>query len=242
MPVFTAKLCLYPSIAMIFLAISISCSSQASLTPTTVPPPTPREVLDQTSRTMEQIDSLHFKLLHETGFLELAPGLIINDVEGDLSKPDLLDISFNGSFGGITLNTQFITVGDSAFITNPLTGKWERGPTGVSSLGFFDPELGIGTIISQIYLAGFLVPKEQISEPEPIYVISGVLPTEALLPIVGQTLENLTVSTELTIDSDNFHLLEVKISGSVTPNDKDNVVRIITLSDFDKPVLIESPF
>ena len=241
MPAFTTKLFLYLSALMMFLFTTITCSSQSSPTPSLTPVPTAKEILNQTSRTMEQIDSLHFKLHHETGFLELTPGLMINEVEGDLSKPDLLDISFNGSFGGIALNTQFITVGNSAFMTNPLTGKWERGPTGVSSLGFFDPKLGIGAIISRTDLANFSVPKEQFSEQESIYVISGVLPTEALLSIVGQTLKNLTVSTELVIDSESFYLLEVTIKGKVVPNDRDDVVRIITLSDFDKPVLIEPP-
>ena len=85
------------------------------------------------------------------------------------------------------------------------------------------------------------MPKEQFPEQESIYIISGVLPTEALVPIVGQTLENLTVFTELVIDSESFYLLKVTIIGKVVPNDRDDVVRIITLSDFDKPVLIEPP-
>ena len=241
MSVFTANLFLFVSVLMIFLAATISCSSQSPPLPSPTPVTTPREILDQTSQAMEQIDSLHFKLHHKTGFLELTPGLMINEVEGNLSKPDLLDISFRGSFGGIALNTQFITMGKSAFMTNPLTGKWERGPTEVSSLGFFDPKLGIGTIISRTDLADFSVPKEQFPEQESIYIISGVLPTEALVPIVGQTLENLTVSTELVIDSESFYLLKVTIIGKVVPNDRDDVVRIITLSDFDKPVLIEPP-
>ena len=92
---------------------------------------------------MEGLDSFHFRLHHEKGAMELVAGLVIDEMEGDVASPDKLSVTFSGSLGGLTLEASLITLGDSGYITNPLTGEWESGPTGVSSFGFFDPSKGI---------------------------------------------------------------------------------------------------
>ena len=246
------------ALAAIALAavVQLSCGTSAPLpepspTPTPTPSPTPtpvvpdpEEVLRQTGLVMEGLGTFHFRLHHENGTMELIPGLVIDEVEGDVANPDKLFMTFSGSLGGLTIKASLITLGDSGYITNPLTGEWEAGPTGVSSLGFFDPSRGIAAMTSQVLHP---VPAEKslvVNSPRgtlETYKIAGRLPVEALAPLVGETLEGVTVEVELTIDAQSLYLLEARFEGPVTPTDAEDVVRVISLGAFNEAVTIEPP-
>jgi hypothetical protein len=49
------------------------------------------------------------------------------------------------------------------------------------------------------------------------------------------------VDVELTVESGSLHLLEVRVSGRVTPTEPDGTIRRIKLSRFGEPVTIEPP-
>jgi hypothetical protein len=187
---------------------------------------------------MEDLRTFHFRLYHERGSLELTPGLVIDEAEGDAARPDILSVSFKGSAGGIAIRVRLITIGDAGYMTNPLTGVWEAGPAGVSSLGFFDPSSGIASMMQGLGEARLL---DLADLARPAYVIAGIMPAEALGPLVGATVEHAAVRVRLTIDAERLYLLEARFEGRVTPTDADDAVRMITLSRFDEPVAIEPP-
>ena len=229
-----------------FCALFVAaCGSGEPPEPTATPTPTPvpfdaPAALQRSGRVMEALDSFHFRLHHERGDMELLPGLIIDEVEGDVINPDKLSVDFSGSFGiGFAIESSLITLGDEGYMTNPVTGDWEQGPAGVSSMGFFDPAGGIVAMMAQVSQARRL---DDVTGKPNSYRIGGSLPVEALAPLVGTTLEGTRVVVELTIDSNDSYLLEARFDGPVTPTDSDDVVRVITLSAFDDPISIDAPF
>ena len=226
---------------------SLSCGRSRAPEPTRIatatPQPTPTSVsllatLERSGKVMEVLESFHFRLHHESGNMELIAGLVIDEAEGDVVRPDNLSVSFKGSAGGIAIRTRLITIGDDGYMTNPMTGVWEAGPTGVSSLEFFDPSRGIAAIMQQLSQVRLV---DVAARDSRVYAIAGNLPAEALSPLVGSTLEDATVSVELTIDAERLHLLGVRIAGRVMPTDEDGVIRIITLTSFDERIAIEAP-
>ena len=64
---------------------------------------------------------------------------------------------------------------------------------------------------------------------------------EALTSLLGPTLEGVLVDVELTIDVDDLYLLEARVKGRVTSTDEDEIVRTVTMSDFNEPITIEPP-
>ena len=237
------------TIAVVMLA-AVACgrSDSSDTTPTiavtVVPTPTPTPVnpeaaLKRSGEVMRSMKAFHFRIHHESGGLELLPGMVIDEVKGDVIKPDKLSITFSGSVGsGFAIKASLITLGDESYMTGPLTGEWTAGPTGVSALGFFDPSRGIEEMMSQVEQATLV---SDDSDKSRVYRIGGNLAAEALGPLVGKTVEGSTVRVELTIDSEHFYLLESRFAGQVTPTDADDAVRIITLSAFNEPISIEAP-
>ncbi|MCH7744444.1 MAG: LppX_LprAFG lipoprotein [Chloroflexi bacterium] len=205
-------------------------------TPTPSPTPVnPQVLLEQSGQAMESLDSFHFLLEHPSGGTPLLPGLLITSAEGDVVKPDKISVDFGGAFGIVYVESSVVTLGDSSYMTNPLTGKWENVPTEVSPLGFFDPQRGVSAMMFQVTQASL------ISSDEGTYRLKGSLPAEALAAILGPTIKGVSISVELTIDADSLYLLEAVLDGRVTADEPDGTVRVITLSRFNEPVVIEPP-
>ena len=232
------------AIAAGVLAVMSCSSSTATPSPTPTgalpPPPTatpvnPTALLDASGRVMEGLDSFHFRLTHRSGATPVSGNIVIDEAEGAVVKPDRISAEFSGSFGGFAINSGLITLGDMSFMTNPLTGKWESVPPEVSPLGFFDPRRGIAAIMSQVEHPSLL----PVSDGA--YRVTGKLPAEALRPLLGSALRNATVDVVLTLDAEALYLLEAVIDGRVTPAEEDGVVRVITLSQFNEPFVIEPP-
>lgn len=237
--------------ALLLVAAGCGRSDSADPTPASVPPgssiappPTPTPVNPETAlrrsgEVMKGLEAFHFRLHHEKGGLELLPGTIIREVEGDVVKPDGLSVSFSGSVGtGFAIKASLIALGDEGYMTDPLTGKWTAGPPGVSALGFFDPSRGIEAMMSEVVQPILLSVDE---DNGPAFTLAGRLAAEVLAPLVGTTLEGSIVQVELTIHAERFQLLEARFAGVVTPTDTADTVRVITLSGFGEPISIKAP-
>jgi hypothetical protein len=186
---------------------------------------------------MQQLTSFRFSLTHESGGTEFLPGMIVEEATGAVLNPDGISVSFDGFFGeGYAFRMSMITLGADFYTTNPLTGAWEAVDTGVSPLGFFNPTVGISGMMVQVIGVRALDGARQGE-----YTLGGSLPTEALAPLLGTTLKGETVEVELSISAEEFYLIEAQFTGRVSPRDPEGIVRYITISDFDEPIVIEAP-
>lgn len=234
--------------ALVALALGVvACSSPKSVAtpvpPTatpTPPPPTPtpvnpQAVLQRSGAVMEGLDSFQFHLSHKSGGIPLLPGLLIQEAKGRVIRPDKISVEFSGTLGGFAVKSNLIALGGDTYLTNPLTGRWESTPTGVSPLGFFNPSRGIAAMMIQFH-GPSLVPSSGGT-----LRLSGKLPAEALAPLVGATVKDGAISVELAVDARDFYLLEAILEGRVVPGEPETTVRVITLSEFNAAFTIEPP-
>ncbi len=226
------------SVALLLNMLACGRSEPAVATPTPTPL-NPAVVLERSGQVMQNLTSFHFRLHHESGSLELLPGFLIDEAQGDVINPDKISVSFSGSFGGaFAIRASLITLGEESYMTNPLTGEWQATATGVSPLGFFKPAQGIAAMMSRVDQVHQIDVKGQ---GQSTYRLSGNLEAEALAPLLGATLPDSTVRVDLTIDAVGYYLLRAEIAGRVTPSDDDGPVRVIELSAFDEAITIEAP-
>ena len=213
-----------------------STQSDAPTSPSSGPTAVnPQALIQQSGKVMENLNSFHFRLEHESGTTILSTSLAIDKAEGDVVSPDKISAKFSGTVGGFPLKASLITLGDSSYMTNFLSGKWETVPPDVSPLGFFDPKKGITAIMSQV---------DQLSvlpDGKGVYRLAGRLPAEALAPLVGDTVTGAVVAVVLTVHAEDLYLLKAVIEGRVTPDEPDGTVRLIILSRFNEVVTVEPP-
>ena len=133
------------------------------------------------------------------------------------------------------MRASLIAIGESSFISNPITGEWEPVPAEVSPLGFFEPTRGVSEIMGRIE------GPRLISNEDDSYAISGTIASEGLASLFGAVEEGNSVDINVVIDATSLFLLEARLEGRITASEEDGVIRIITLSNFNKPVEIELP-
>ena len=209
-------------------------SSYVIPTPTSTPF-SPEILLEESGMVMSTLNSFRFDLYHKSGVTILLPNLFMENAQGYVVKPDKMTVQFTGTFGSFAIKSSLIAMGNESYMTNPVTGNWEAMQKKASPLGFFDPLGGITSIML------FIDDVFMLDNDDEIYVLQGVLATEHLSSLVGDTLKSGMVDLEIKIYSDTKYLVEAVIAGKIMPDDPDGIVRVITLSEFNEPVTIESP-
>ena len=222
--------------------ILVGCGHSPQPDPTAVPPPTPTPIdvaglLARSGEATGALETFRFQLEHnDRGGTPLTESLTVTEADGTVVSPDAVSVEFAGTLGSFAVRSSLITLGDDSYMTNPLTNAWEQVAREVSPLGFFDPQRGIGSMMTEVN-SPVLAEKSDES-----YVIEGSLPVEALQPLLGSSLmEGNTVDVRLTIDTDNLFLQRAILDGRLTVSEPDGVVRTITLSEFNEQVTIEPP-
>lgn len=195
-------------------------------------PINPRALLERAGRAMEEVSSFEFRLDHESGGTVLMPNLVIREIKGQVVRPDKISIEFKGRFGNFAVKGSLISVGDTSYMTNPLTDAWEEIPPDVSPVRFFNK---IADMMSQVTQAS------AASDGNDVLRIRGRLPAKTLEPLVGPTVTDATTAVELVIHSSKFYLVEAIFDGRVMESDDADTVRRITLLRFNESFTIEPP-
>ena len=232
----------YITILLLFVAVLtfLSCGRSSTPEAMAIPVPTPTpvnvdELLRLAGAATAGLDTFHFLLEHNKGGTPIAPNLTVTKASGDVVNPDGISTEFAGTLGAFAVKSRLITLGDESYMTNPLNGAWESVPKEVSPLGFFDPQSGIGAMMTQVQNPTLVSTKNGKIQ------IGGKLPVDALEPILGSATDGTTVDAVLTIDASTFFLIKAVLSGRVTAAEPDGVVRTIILSEFNQPLRIVAP-
>ena len=188
---------------------------------------------------MALLESFRFDMGHRNGGTPIADGLVVKEVVGDVVKPDMLKLSWEGTFEGFFVRAQVITLEGETYMTDPITGRWEALSSDVNPLGFFDPARGIASIMSDLTEMS-MTGLETLGDVT-TYRMNGELPSMSLAPLLGTVAPDLMVDTEAWIGVEDMYLHQVVFQGRVTPDDADDIKRTIKLSNFNQPVDIEAP-
>lgn len=206
----------------------------------TVTPLTTAEILRQSAEAMQRASSFHFEMTHQGGGTPIALGLEMTEATGDIVSPGKLRASLSATLSGMLLKVQLITVGETSYLTHPLTGRWEPLPSEFKAVALFNPEQGIVAIMKEAQEPARL--NDEVVFGVPSYYIKGVIDSSLLQPLAGPTvLEGIPIEARVHIGKQDLLIRQVKLEGRLTREEADGVVRILKLSRYNEPVTIELP-
>ena len=222
---------------LIFVA-ALACTADAPI-PTPTPQPDARSLLEESGQAMALLESFRFDMGHRSGGTPIADGLVVKGVVGDVVKPDKLMLSWKGTFQAFFVRAQVIALEGETYMTDPITGRWGLLSGDVNPLGFFEPASGIASIMSGLTGVS-MMGLETLGDVE-TYLIKGEVPSRSLAPLLGTVAPDLLVDTEAWIGVEDMYLHQVVFRGRVTPDDADDIIRTVKLSNFNAPVDIKAP-
>ena len=102
-------------------------------------------LLERAATRMEQADTFHFELEFDGGGVEIVRGLRMGSAEGDIAGADRTRMELRASLGSLNFEIGIVTIDGEGWITNPLTGRWER--EGISLDDVFDLSTGVTALM-----------------------------------------------------------------------------------------------
>jgi hypothetical protein len=203
----------------------------------------PAEVVSKAATATAGISSMHFVV--DTNKLQTyPPGLFLTRAEGDVVRPDKLQARATVLIGAGTQHfaaeIQAVSLGNEQFMTDPASGKWGPMPTSMNVLAAFDPNKGIGAILSHATSA-------TSDGTETVDGVSCYRLTTTLAPGDLRDLSSEVdakagpVPTRLWIASSDFLLRRVELKGALLLGDPADVVRTINFTKYNATVEISRP-
>jgi len=200
----------------------------------------PKQVLSQASAKMKQIQGFHFVYeVHKPASAEPGAGLEIARITGDVNAEGSMQAIIDITQSGIPLQLGFVAVGDTHYIQDPLSQKWQSVAAAESPVGSLS--LSAGTIqildrISEISYTG-----RESKGGAACHHVVGSAAAEDVAAIAGAVSTTDTFPTDIWIGVDDSLVYEVDITGPATPDEDPGIWRSIVLSDLDTFVDIKAP-
>jgi LppX/LprAFG-like lipoprotein len=169
------------------------------------------------------------------------PGLeSLSAAEGDVQRPDKLNSSGTVNFGGLTVTTKLIIVGQQAWYQNPLTGSFDEEDSFASFATLFDPTKGLGVALTS--LRNPSLPSDGSANGTPCWKISGDVDTAALRALLGDSAASAkSPHVTICVGKTDGRLYSIVLTGQLVPGDTGQTTRTIYLSKYDAPVNIQPP-
>ncbi len=200
--------------------------------------------MSEATAAMQTVRSGYVELEIVTPLGGESTGNLTFNITGNFQVPDRSHITV--TIGVIPV--EMILIGSETYIRNPITQAWEdasdsRLPFDVSSISSFSNVLSFGAFTTDFdpeVLAGFTLVVEELINGERTYYVRGTVGGEALADLLDSpAAEGEMANVGFWIGVDDSRLRKV----SVLPTESGGTLMQVTatVSDYDKPVDIQSP-
>jgi hypothetical protein len=202
--------------------------------------PTATDLLARASARLAETESVRFDLSVE-GVTYLDPGSQIRllEAEGALHRPDRVQTSFKAEVLSQVVTIDLITVGDTSWTTNLLTGEWELAPPEFAYRPsiLFDNQEGIGPVMNRVTEVERLEDDEL--DGREVYRVRAIVDESVIAPLTYATMTGSPVTVDLWIDRETDDLLRARLAEP--EDDPDPAVWTLDLSEHGDEVTIEPP-
>lgn len=185
---------------------------------------------------MDGVSSFRFELDHENGTATIVRGLEMIRAEGDIEGADRMRLLVEAQAGPLNANIEMIVLPDEGWITNPLTGRWERETIDVAT--FFDPAQGVTGLMRSIE-DGEITGAQKIDGIEAYRVEADV--DSGQMTLFGDPREGETIRVKAWIGIDDPLVHRLEAVGGIVSGEPDDLVRRLSLTDFGETFDIQAP-
>lgn len=198
-------------------------------------------VLENASARWDETESLHFVLEAEGDtFLDSDQTIRLISGEGDLARPSSVEATARVSVAVTSVNVNIIVIDDDAYMTNLITGNWERAPEdfNYNPARLFNPDDGLGPIMEDIENPE-LVGSESVDGRQ-AHQITGTVTGDQIKDITAGSIEGEEIDVTLWIAEDNSDVIRLFLSAPGA-DDANDTTWNLTFSNHNQDVTIEAP-
>jgi len=196
------------------------------------------DLLARSADRMEEVESFHFVVEHENGATEIVGGIGMERAEGDVQGTERMQLEVEARFAGTNIRTGIVILPGESYLQNPLTGRWQEQEIDISDL--FDPATGVTGLMRNVGDEVAVVDREEAGGVDS-YVLETTVDSGNLNAFVGNAQPGNEVTARVWIGVEDLLVRRIDVIGPLAPNEDEDILRRLTLSQFDEPVEITAP-
>ena len=195
----------------------------------------PEIIIENTALSMAKLKTFKFKLEHKSRGTPLSENLVLTKIKGSIATPNKLHLYFSSiSSDKYFLEGEVILINSDVYITNPINRQWIKVPEEMNTFDFFKPTEGLTRLLTEN--TGLI-----ISDTETNFIHLQTYIKATVLKAFFKTTSTETITASLKIERSTNYLTEITLEGKITPNESSGIIRTITFSSFNEPLVIEPP-
>lgn len=213
--------------------VAAGCGGGDSDPTTTLP--SVEAVLAEAALTMQSTDTLSYEI-ELTGAPVTLLGVELRGARGQYAAPDASQAVLSAAIGGLVIELGTIAIGETSWVTNPLTGDWDEytGSRAFNPAIMFDPDLGWRPLLTEdISEARLVTPVEGDT-----YLVAGTAAGARVEVLTAGLVESQPVALELSVDRSSGHVTRMDFS---TVGESGETRWVLDLSEFGADVSIDPP-
>jgi len=236
-------------LAVVALVLGVGCSRGSAVVqntptppPTPTPTPTPRDILNSASQRFAQVNSAHYQLqVQGNVFLDSQRTLALRGASGDLARPSSATAKATVALAGANLTVNMIAIGQDEYITNFLTGRWERAPQGLSynPAILFDAQSGLPDVMSKV-TSVTLVGVEDLDGVKTQH-LRGTIQRADVQSLTGTAFQGNTINLDIWLAEDTKDIHKVVLNDPGTGQGATATTWTLLITNINAPVTITAP-
>jgi hypothetical protein len=204
------------------------------------PKPTAQQLISAVQKNFRTVTAFHVVMKVEN--LGTAPdGTIqIRSADGDVVMPDKVKASANVLLSGQVVGVELVSIGDTQYITDPITGQWRvvKGVLNASTLT--NPDTGIVSLASK--LTNLSQPVSDVVNGTPCWRFTGQLDAQVLAFLTGGGMPAGTMlTTSICVGQADGLPYQLIVTGEAAKGDTAQTSRTFTISNYNETIKITAP-
>lgn len=200
----------------------------------------PEQVFADSITAMKALESFHFTYaVTKPAGGPPVQGLDIVGLEGDVTNQGSMQADIDVQNNGVPLRLGFVAIGDTYYIQDPVSKRWQAVPASLSPVGELNLSAGTIAILEKVQepsSAG----REKVGDVE-CYHLTGKVSSADVADIVKAVAADKTFDAEVWIGVDDHWVRRVHLLGAGTAGEDPKTKREIELSRFNEDVSIQPP-
>ncbi|GAB4249651.1 MAG: hypothetical protein Kow00122_07150 [Thermoleophilia bacterium] len=204
------------------------------------PPVDPAQVFSESVTAMQAVKSFHFtyEVTKPEGAAP-AQGSEIVRIVGDVTAEGRMRAVIDVETNGVPLQLQFVAAGQTHYVQDPTSQKWQSLPAQFSPVGKINLNTGTIQILQRIAKPEY-VAEESVGDVSTYHLKGSVAATD-VAAIAGATSTTEPFAGDVWIGVNDHLVRRIQLVGAATSSENPATLRTIELSKFNEDVTIEPP-
>lgn len=204
------------------------------------PKPTAQQLLAAVRKNFSSVSAFHVVMRVQNAGTTTGSQFQIRNADGDVIMPDKIKAQATIILSGQPVTVNLVSIGDTQFITDPVTGQWRVIKGALDPRTLTNPHTGIISVVSQ--LQNVSAPTEDSVNSIPCWRITGKLDARVLAFITGGGVPADTIlQTSECIGKADSLLYQVIVTGQAAVSYTPKTTLTFLLSNYDEHVTITAP-